>query len=84
MVELLRLRAVKNCVQEEGECRLSPSSTWCCGCVRDEVVLRYRFHHHHVCIWLRLCGHRRMTVPGDINEHDVFAKGCGCFEVVVD
>jgi len=38
--------AVKSCVQEEGDGRLSPSSTLCCGCVHDEIVLRYRFHHH--------------------------------------
>ncbi len=47
-------------MQEEGADRLSPSSTDVAGkleplnlntqaqsvCVRDEVVLRYRFHHH--------------------------------------
>jgi len=24
-------------------------------------------------IWLKLCGHRRTTVPGDINEQNVMA-----------
>jgi hypothetical protein len=40
------------------------------GCVRDGVDLRFRFHHH-VSVCVKLCGHRRQSVPGDINEqHD--------------
>jgi len=34
---------VKGCAQEEGEYRLSPSSTEVAGCVRDEVDLCYCF-----------------------------------------
>jgi hypothetical protein len=33
--------AEKDCVQEEGAGRLSPSSTWCGDCVRVSVDLRY-------------------------------------------
>jgi hypothetical protein len=52
--------SAKDCVKEEGEYRLSPSSTTGGGtleqlnsttqaqsvCVRDEINMRYRFHHH--------------------------------------
>jgi hypothetical protein len=35
--------------------------------------------------WLKLCGHRHTTVPGDINEqNDTREGGCGFFEAVVD
>jgi hypothetical protein len=35
--------------------------------VRDEVDLRYRFHHH-VSVCVKLYGHRRKSVLRDINE----------------
>ncbi len=51
--------------------------------MRDEVDLRYSFHHGF--ILLKLCGHRHTTVPGDINKKNTMReRGCGCSEVVVD
>ena len=45
---------MKDCAQEEGDSRLSPSSTRVAEkCVRDEVDSRY-CHHHHVWIWLNV------------------------------
>jgi len=73
---------VKGCAQEEGEYRLSPSSTSvvivCVMKLTCAIV-----HHHHVWVWLKLCGHRRQCVRGDINEQNVVGSG-GCFGVVVD
>ena len=34
--------------------------------------------------WLKLCGHRRTTVPGDINEqNDTREGGCGFFKLLL-
>jgi len=81
---LRRALRLKGCVQEEGEHRLSPSSTML-GVVCVMKLTCALFHHHHVCIWLKLCGHRHTTVSDDINEQNVVRGwGCGCFEVVVN
>ena len=41
-------------------------------CLRDEINMRYKFHHYAV-MSLKLCGHCHTTVLGDINEQHVGA-----------
>jgi hypothetical protein len=55
--------SVKDCVKEEGDSRLSPSSTCRGDCVRDEVDLRYRFHHHYGCV--KGCGWFEVVADGE-------------------
>jgi len=46
-----------------------------CAVVCVLVLIRAFFHHHHVWVWLKLCGHRRQSVPGDINvEHEAVGR----------
>jgi hypothetical protein len=64
-------------VEEEGSLPLRSSSTCVVVSVRDEVDLCYCFIIITCEFWLKLCGCRRQSVPGDINEQ----YGCeGSFE----
>jgi hypothetical protein len=65
----LKPAAGKEISKEEGDLPLMLSSTWCCGCMRDEVYSRYCFIIM-LRVYLKLCGHRHTSVPGDINEQN--------------
>jgi hypothetical protein len=55
-------------VEEEGNIPLSSSSIWCCGCVCDEVDLRYCFIIITY-VWLKLCGRRCQSVSVTSTPH---------------
>jgi len=49
-------------VEEEGECRLSPSSTGVAAVCVMKLSYAIGFIIMYA-VWLKLCGHRHMTVP---------------------